>query len=315
MIVNGSIQWISYQAKCVNVKYLGLLTEFGDHEHLWKVLRSFQTWPVNSVRPPVCKYECKHLVYVQTLQHTSSLHTHRDSSSNPWGVTSQAGKWPSREPCSEAGSILSVLHKPLHSPARFHRPSPQAPDVGGSKVMGVQSSSPSNKLIQPLSTRRLCLAVRPLPSAEPCTVLGQVQLAADCSPADKTSCVWHRRRGNTARSKGARCGGRSWLSASSAAAACCHRAKWAVHIRAELALGKTGVFSAPALGIPCTPYTGLGIETRQRKDKSCRLGRWTVSEEDLRSCSSVSHFAWLREKYNARWHETQWIWISCPSRH
>nr|XP_030127048.3 uncharacterized protein LOC115494968 isoform X2 [Taeniopygia guttata] len=78
--------------------------------------------------------------------------------------------------------------------------------------------------------------------------------------------------------------------------------------------GETGVCSAPALGIPRTPRVKGREWKRGNIRTSCRLGRWTVPEEDLGSCSPASLLAWWREKYATRWHETRWIWISSQSR-
>lgn len=113
--------------------------------------------------------------------------------------------WPSRELSSQTRSIPSVLHKPLHFPDHFHLPLPQAPDVGGSTVMWVQSSSPQNGLFQDSLWGGLagrsplqCSTVASLPHA---VSVCQVHLAGRLW-ALPTSCIWLRRLWKAGKIKG-----------------------------------------------------------------------------------------------------------------
>lgn len=115
-----------------------------------------------------------------------------------------------------------------------------------------------------------------------------------------TGCVWHGRL-ETARSKLTRCAGRSWLPAWSAAAACCHQAKRAVQSRAGLALGKTGAFSAPVPGIPCT----AGVKDWKEKVRTRvevggrKTSTWKMDGVRGRSGSPASLLA---REVHSRWH-------------
>lgn len=208
-------------------------------------------------------------------------------------VTAPVGEWPSREPSSRAASIPGVPHKPLHSPARFHLPSPQAPDVGGSKAMGVQSDSPRNGLIPALQPGGPGWQI-PLPHLQRSGVSSPRRLDGPgaaggqiASPTNKLRLVEEkveslgdqRRRG---------------VAAAPGSEPCLLQLLAATRqIIGVFGSVETGVSSTSVLRIPYTPGDRKG---RQREGGGHRLGRWTASVRgrapQLQPCISPCVVRW-----------------------